>query len=309
VAGYIYDTPTAKQLQNVGGAQEDSDCLVAPEWEQLFYLRQGRRDAEDAVTDAELGSNAGPGGNGVLVDIRRINGPDCGGAHKIAHLHSETIPAVRIAMSLPSPSPWRCKPRAWRSPTDCPQRRTFQTAAGDGESADFARSEPKSSCVSCVSCPIHHQSSPPLPSGARQTLPAASECGDGPVRHFPHGRELLGDLALSVAADARESDSSDAAERDHHVHGVAAEPVGRDLHHVHRDVRDHLVHSDVRDHLVHLVDVEEQGVNMVTTASTTFMFTTAITMYMFTPATTIMYTPTLSTRNTIRVAGEWVEGE
>jgi hypothetical protein len=24
-------------LQNAGGAQEDSDCLVAPEWEQLFY--------------------------------------------------------------------------------------------------------------------------------------------------------------------------------------------------------------------------------------------------------------------------------
>jgi len=35
--GYIYYTPTAKQLQNVGGAQEDSDCLLAPEWEKLFY--------------------------------------------------------------------------------------------------------------------------------------------------------------------------------------------------------------------------------------------------------------------------------
>lgn len=35
--GYIYYTPTAKQLQNVGGAQEDSDSLVAPEWEQRFY--------------------------------------------------------------------------------------------------------------------------------------------------------------------------------------------------------------------------------------------------------------------------------
>lgn len=35
--GYIYYTPTAKQLQNVGGAQEDSDCRLAPEWEQLFY--------------------------------------------------------------------------------------------------------------------------------------------------------------------------------------------------------------------------------------------------------------------------------
>jgi hypothetical protein len=37
--GYIYYTPTAKQLQNSGGAQEDSDCLLAPEWEQLFYDR------------------------------------------------------------------------------------------------------------------------------------------------------------------------------------------------------------------------------------------------------------------------------
>ena len=37
--GYIYYTPTAKQLQNAGGAQEDSDCLLAPEWERLFYDR------------------------------------------------------------------------------------------------------------------------------------------------------------------------------------------------------------------------------------------------------------------------------
>lgn len=34
--GYIYYTPTAEQLENVGHAQEDSDCLVAPEWETLF---------------------------------------------------------------------------------------------------------------------------------------------------------------------------------------------------------------------------------------------------------------------------------
>lgn len=34
--GYIYYTPTAKQLQNVGGAQEDSDCLLAPAWQKLF---------------------------------------------------------------------------------------------------------------------------------------------------------------------------------------------------------------------------------------------------------------------------------
>jgi hypothetical protein len=37
--GYIYYTPTAKQLQNVGDAQEDSDCLLAPEWEKLFYAK------------------------------------------------------------------------------------------------------------------------------------------------------------------------------------------------------------------------------------------------------------------------------
>jgi hypothetical protein len=34
--GYIYYTPTAKQLENRGGAQEDSDCIVAPEWQGLF---------------------------------------------------------------------------------------------------------------------------------------------------------------------------------------------------------------------------------------------------------------------------------
>jgi len=34
--GYIYYTPTTKQLENQGGAQEDSDCLLAPEWQKLF---------------------------------------------------------------------------------------------------------------------------------------------------------------------------------------------------------------------------------------------------------------------------------
>lgn len=37
--GYIYYAPTAQQLLNVGGAQEDSDCLLAPEWQQLFEDR------------------------------------------------------------------------------------------------------------------------------------------------------------------------------------------------------------------------------------------------------------------------------
>ncbi|MCA9247033.1 MAG: hypothetical protein KDA42_07960 [Planctomycetales bacterium] len=34
--GYIYYAPTAEQLQNVGGAQEDSDCILAPAWQELF---------------------------------------------------------------------------------------------------------------------------------------------------------------------------------------------------------------------------------------------------------------------------------
>ncbi|NPV06868.1 MAG: hypothetical protein HPY83_02755 [Anaerolineae bacterium] len=34
--GYIYYAPTADQLANRGGAQEDSDCVLAPEWQSLF---------------------------------------------------------------------------------------------------------------------------------------------------------------------------------------------------------------------------------------------------------------------------------
>jgi hypothetical protein len=34
--GYLYYAPTAEQLENVGGAQEDSDCLLAPEWQKIF---------------------------------------------------------------------------------------------------------------------------------------------------------------------------------------------------------------------------------------------------------------------------------
>lgn len=34
--GYIYYAPTAEQLLNVGGAQEDSDCILAPEWQKLY---------------------------------------------------------------------------------------------------------------------------------------------------------------------------------------------------------------------------------------------------------------------------------
>lgn len=34
--GYIYYAPTAEQLENRGRAQEDSDCILAPEWQKLF---------------------------------------------------------------------------------------------------------------------------------------------------------------------------------------------------------------------------------------------------------------------------------
>ena len=37
--GYIYYSPTAEQLKNVGGAQEDSDCLLAPQWQKLFEAK------------------------------------------------------------------------------------------------------------------------------------------------------------------------------------------------------------------------------------------------------------------------------
>ena len=37
--GYIYYAPTAEQLKNQGGAQEDSDCLLAPAWQALFEQR------------------------------------------------------------------------------------------------------------------------------------------------------------------------------------------------------------------------------------------------------------------------------
>lgn len=39
--GYIYYAPTAEQLRNVGGAQEDSDCLLAPEWQEIYEAKAG----------------------------------------------------------------------------------------------------------------------------------------------------------------------------------------------------------------------------------------------------------------------------
>ena len=37
--GYIFYTPTVEQLAISHGAQEDCDCLVAPEWQPLFEAK------------------------------------------------------------------------------------------------------------------------------------------------------------------------------------------------------------------------------------------------------------------------------
>jgi hypothetical protein len=37
--GYIYYAPTAEQLKNLGGAQEDSDCILAPEWQAMYETK------------------------------------------------------------------------------------------------------------------------------------------------------------------------------------------------------------------------------------------------------------------------------
>lgn len=37
--GYVHYAPTAEQLKNIGGAQEDSDCMLAPEWQPLYEAR------------------------------------------------------------------------------------------------------------------------------------------------------------------------------------------------------------------------------------------------------------------------------
>ena len=40
--GYIYYAPTAKQAANAGGAQEDSDCLLAPAWQKIYEAKAGQ---------------------------------------------------------------------------------------------------------------------------------------------------------------------------------------------------------------------------------------------------------------------------
>lgn len=40
--GYLYYAPTVGQMKNRGGAQEDSDCLLAPEWQGIFEAAAAR---------------------------------------------------------------------------------------------------------------------------------------------------------------------------------------------------------------------------------------------------------------------------
>lgn len=37
--GYIYYCPTAEQMANIGNAQEDSDCLLAPQWQAIYETK------------------------------------------------------------------------------------------------------------------------------------------------------------------------------------------------------------------------------------------------------------------------------
>ena len=37
--GYLYYTPTSQQAKNIRAAQEDCECLVSHEWQQLFEQR------------------------------------------------------------------------------------------------------------------------------------------------------------------------------------------------------------------------------------------------------------------------------
>jgi len=37
--GYVFYAPTAEQMKNTGGAQEDSDCLLAPAWQKTYEAK------------------------------------------------------------------------------------------------------------------------------------------------------------------------------------------------------------------------------------------------------------------------------
>jgi len=55
--GYIYYAPTAKQLRNLGRAQEESDCLLAPEWQNLYEAMLGNCRENLLLTGQKLCRN------------------------------------------------------------------------------------------------------------------------------------------------------------------------------------------------------------------------------------------------------------
>ena len=44
--GYIYYCPTAEQMKSAGAAQEDSECLLGPEWQKTWETRAAKLIAE-----------------------------------------------------------------------------------------------------------------------------------------------------------------------------------------------------------------------------------------------------------------------
>ena len=44
--GYIYYCPTAEQMKSAGAAQEDSECLLGPEWQKLWETRAAKLIAQ-----------------------------------------------------------------------------------------------------------------------------------------------------------------------------------------------------------------------------------------------------------------------
>ena len=44
--GYIYYCPTAEQMKSAGAAQEDSECLLGPEWQKTWETRASKLIAE-----------------------------------------------------------------------------------------------------------------------------------------------------------------------------------------------------------------------------------------------------------------------
>jgi len=52
--GYIYYAPTAEQLRNVGGTQEDSDCILDPAWQKIYEAKAAEmlRALSDPLPDS-----------------------------------------------------------------------------------------------------------------------------------------------------------------------------------------------------------------------------------------------------------------